>query len=147
MLTIQVTLPRDRTRLGTLICGDFTCACLGKSDSLTAHKNGNHSRDPLKQFGDTPLGTYTVSIGPVGWPMSSYGTHPVLTMDPTGGDALVAESVGKRSGLLIHGGALNREGKLRPTFGCIRVRNEHQKELVDRVKRAGGTALLIVSEG
>lgn len=146
MLTVEVRLPKDRTKLGTLSCGDFSCACLGKSDNLTAKKNGNPGRDPLKQFGDTPLGTYTVSIGPVAWPVTAYGIHPVLRIDPTGGDALVAESEGKRSGLLIHGGALNHHGQLRPTFGCIRVRNEHQKELVSRVKQAGGTALLIVTE-
>lgn len=146
MLTIEVRLPADRTRLGVLTLGDFTCPCLGKADNLTAKKNNNPSRDPLKQFGDTPLGTYLLSLGPVAWPVTAYGTVPVLIMEPIDGPALVAKEVGKRSGLLTHGGALNNQGQLRPTFGCIRVRNEHQKELVERVKKAGGSAHLIVTE-
>lgn len=146
MLTIEVRLPADRNQLGTLTCGDFTCPCLGKADNLNAKRNGNPTRNPLQQFGDTPTGIYNVAIGPVAWPVSVYGTHPVLRMDPVDGAALVAERDGKRSGLLIHGGALNQQGRLRPTFGCIRVRNEHQKELVERVRKAGGSALLIVTE-
>lgn len=147
MLIINVRLPRDRTQLGTLTCGDFSCSCLGKADNATAARNGNRSRNPLMRFGDTPLGEYDITIGPVGWPMGTYGTHPILDMEPTAGDALVAKLEGKRSGLATHGGALNRQGRLRPTFGCIRVRNEHQKALLDLVRAAGGTAKMIITEG
>jgi hypothetical protein len=132
MLQIQVRVPRDRTRLGVLelidaggktILGPVDCYC--KADNASAAKFGNPSRNPERSHGDTPTGGYNafVSTPPASFGpeyLKKYGPNAFLVMDPTSGQALRAKQNG-RHGLLVHGGALNAQGKLRPTFGCVRV--------------------------
>jgi hypothetical protein len=99
---------------------------LGKSDNAAAARRGNPSRDPTRPFGDTPAGEYACAIGRPGAVTAElerkYGPHGWIALDPIAGQALQAKRNG-RFGLLIHGGALNAKGRLRPTHGCIRMFN------------------------
>jgi lipoprotein-anchoring transpeptidase ErfK/SrfK len=64
--------------------------------------------------------------------LKKFGPNPFIVLDPTSGPALRAKQNG-RHGLLIHGGDLNAQGKLRPTFGCVRVFNKDMKDLLKKL--------------
>ena len=72
------------------------------------------------------------------WPQKSYGPNGAIRLKALGGDALMAESLG-RSGLLIHGGTTGTEkywrgkGALRATHGCIRLSNKDVKKLMELI--------------
>lgn len=129
-IQIRVILPVDRTQYGTLqvsddagtaLAGPFDC--YGKSDNLSAKAKGNPTRDPTRSFGDTPTGKYRGFVNDMARTPANdktYGPQGVISLDPQSGQAKVAKENG-RFGLLIHGGALNAAGRLRPTFGCVRV--------------------------
>lgn len=123
---VFVTLPHDRATTGfiMLIAGGKTLAgpfrVLGKADDEMAAKKGNPDRDPTQPFGDTPTGDYTATLGTRA---ASYGPNGVIELSPASGNALTAEENG-RDGLLIHGGKPNKLGKLRPTYGCLRVADD-----------------------
>jgi hypothetical protein len=144
MPTISVSLPADRTKLGTLqlladdgtlIAGPYSA--YGKADGQTASLQGNPSRSSFLPFGDTPAGTYAVpgleATGDGTTRSShSYGPNGAIRLNPTGGDASTAAIVG-RLYLLIHGGDLNGSGQLRPTNGCIRLSNADMLSLLNAI--------------
>lgn len=115
-MKIEVRLPSDRTKTGTLKLIDDTTgltlfgpvSVLGRAARSDATAHGNPTGDPLKPYGDTPLGTYSVmSIltngGNPSRPTAQYGQSGSIRLDPTGGDAAKAKANG-RTGLLIHAG-------------------------------------------
>lgn len=136
--TIDVQLPADRTGLGRLRLLDSSDAAVfgpipayGKADNAAARAHGNPTRDPLKPWGDTPLGVYRCTLATVAVTPTierKYGPFGYIVLDPLSGPALVARQNG-RFGLLIHAGALNAQGKLRPTFGCVRIADGDMKNL------------------
>ncbi|AGY59294.1 glucosaminidase domain-containing protein [Gloeobacter kilaueensis] len=147
MVKIHVYLPDDRRQVGRLqlvddndeiITGPFPV--LGKADNQAAAANGNPSRDPLRKNGDTPLGTYRVSeVRPTDnehYPNHSYGPYGFLPLIAVSGQALHAAQNG-RAGLGIHAGDPGTGGKLRPTYGCLRLFNDNQKQLVAALKNEG----------
>jgi hypothetical protein len=141
-MRILIRLPKDRRRVGRLTlegaAAGFSCPCLGRADQIRAEAAMNPTRDPLRKFGDTPAGTYAGAIGPT-WADKerSYGPHPVIRLEPTGGPAAQAKANG-RDGLLIHGGAPAMDGQsLRPTNGCVRVSNSDQAAIVAALRAAG----------
>lgn len=145
MPTIVVSLQADRTKLGTLqlladdgslIAGPFSA--YGKADGQTANLQGNASRNTLLPFGDTPAGTYAVpgleaTGGATNRSSHSYGPNGAIRLNPTGGDADTAATLGGRQYLLIHGGDLNGSGQLRPTNGCIRLSNVDMVSLLNAI--------------
>jgi hypothetical protein len=142
-LKIVVNLPADRKQYGrlSLIDADGTVlfgpvSVLGKSDNQSAAAHGNPSRDPVKPFGDTPTGTFQCMLGKAGQLTQqlthSYGPYGWISLDPQTGQALQAKQNG-RFGLLIHGGDLNAQGRLRPTFGCIRMFNPDLGKLLQTI--------------
>ena len=94
---------------------------------------GRGSRGPgdtsFLSRGNTPTGTYqgTEFVETEDWNQASYGPWGAVRLKPTSGDALLAEDIFGRRGLLIHGGALAPsgfwEGGLKPTWGCLRLAN------------------------
>lgn len=129
---IVITLPENRYNPGSLSVYDnegtklFWCMCLGKADNGKARREGNPTRDPLKQYGDTPTGTYE-KTRIVRLPEGRVGIGEYwITLDPIGGDAQIAEDNGRHS-LGIHGGRGN--DRLVPTLGCIRAADKHMHEL------------------
>ncbi|MBS1825574.1 MAG: L,D-transpeptidase [Acidobacteria bacterium] len=154
MATIQVQLPRDRRQFGSLSVMDSAGADLagpfevfGKADNAAAAARGNPTRDPTRSFGDTPTGRYRGFINKLERTPANermYGPQGVITLDPLSGQAKVAKENG-RFGLLIHGGALNAAGRLRPTFGCLRLANESMQSVLAAVEN-GGPIEVVVKE-
>jgi hypothetical protein len=141
-MLITVTLPRDRTQLGTLIVKDkfnnsvLSTYCLGLSDEAFAASFNNVDKNPLKLGGNTPYGSYKCVIelfkNPTEQDIHSYGPNGLIHLNALSGDAIIACSplnkntgLGGRSGICLHGGVLNgayTQWKfLRPTHGCIRI--------------------------
>lgn len=117
---LDVLLPRDRSHPGELR--------VAEDGQLLAvfPVLGRGSRGPGSTWhlanGNTPTGDYDGRFEtPSGWPRHSYGRWGVVRLVPVSGNALMAQSVFGRTGLLIHAGGLNAQGGLRPTYGCLRV--------------------------
>ena len=110
--------------------------CYADADGAAAAAHGNPTEDPLRAFGDHPVGLYLVIA--VRWSTTEserqkYG--PVrLRLDPLAGDALKAKRNG-RDGLCIHGGPLAADGRLRATNGCLRTDDETAIALAKAVER------------
>src|SRR3990167_9006497 len=138
---LQSRLPADRTRAGTLwmeedgtvVWGPVPCLAQADNAGATAHKNP--SRDPLRPYGDHPLGRYRITAWvPTGTDpkeVREYCPHGKLVLDPIAGPALEAKQNG-RYALLLHGGAVGGpyEHGFRPTFGCLRMRDLDMVTLV-----------------
>jgi len=136
-LTLNAILPKDRMKLGRfyLVASDGTRLIdgrpvLGKSDNLAAIQHGNPEHDPLKPFGDTPLGLYQCVVIPPSPNWDSYGPNRRILLVPKSGPCVAAEAPpGNRRGLEWHGGKVNPAfakiwDSLRPTDGCLRSHDE-----------------------
>lgn len=144
MAKLIVSLPEDRGYAGTLrvengrgrvLAGPFPVC--GRADGAAARRHDNRARNPLLPFGDTPLGRYrVVGVLPGGtdWPADRFGPHGVVVLQPTAGEAALADANG-RFHLLIQGGRLGRGRRLRPTNGALRLANRDQKRLIDLLRR------------
>jgi len=134
---LRAVFPKDRDRTGKLrveqdgqLLAEFTA--LGRGS-----RGGGETS--LLENGNTPAGDY-VAPGvetTAGRDQKSYGPWGAVRLSPIGGRALLAERIGHRSGLLIHGGSLGGagywrgSGALRATHGCIRLSNDDMKRLKD----------------
>lgn len=154
-MELVAIFPKDRTKLGTIEARNGASLIesfqmYAKSDNAEAAKHGNASRNPLKPFGDTPTGTWNVRTGKAftsAADVRTYGPNPVFTLWPTGGQALASHGPNnRRTGIWLHGGALNASGGLRPTFGCLRVHNETMARLHDLAKQHGPITTLETKE-
>ena len=118
--------------------------CLGKADDAMAKQKGNPSRNPERQYGDTPTGVWRMSIGIVMANANTYGPNKVLVMWPTAGQALTAYGPpGKRNGIWTHGGKPNLAGGLRPTYGCIRLFDKDMARLHEYFAQYGQTQAML----
>lgn len=159
-MRLDILLREDRTRPGTLTVmaertgraalGPFDC--LGKADSAQARSHGNPERNPEYPYGDTPLGEWLVTdVVPTGTPgltARSYGPFGALNLEPVAGQCVRAYANG-RHGIWIHAGDPSAAGRLRPTYGCVRLSNEDMQRLVAAVRgplRRSGVALSIRQE-
>jgi hypothetical protein len=152
MYQITIRLPCNRDYAGTLkledakgklIAGPFHI-CARAHDEL-AQANGNPDRIPVLPFGDMPLGEYQITqiipSGP-GTPYDSdeFGSAGIVFLQPRHGEAVLADANG-RFIFLIQGGALSRNGALRPTDdGSLRLSNRDQRKLVGILRRVGAGA-------
>lgn len=128
---IRIYLPDDRFLPGRLQYWSpasqllFSCDCLGRSAGILDALTGTVRRDPLKYRGNTPLGGYALTfVSHLAKPIAGIGSI-WIGLDPISGEALKAEQNG-RTGLGIHGG---RGETLKPTHGCIRLRDTDMREL------------------
>lgn len=139
-MNVRISLPADRTKLGTLAVCDEAGAIVagpfpadGKSDNAAAIAANNPTRNPEHPMGDTPLGEYTGRISAVvdspasrrsyGLPDES-GSIPIMALDPQPGNTQAWRAfLNKRAGLAIHCGDANGDGGLRSTHGCVRLSN------------------------
>jgi hypothetical protein len=142
MIRLHARLPKDRTAEGTLWVTDEAGAmvggparCRGKADNQEAIAHDNPARDPLKPFGDHPLGVYRVVEVDriVDQEQRRHFGRVFLKLRPVSGDAFTAAQ-NARSGFGIHGGPLLDDGRLRPTNGCLRTENTFVGTLADRVE-------------
>lgn len=152
-LVIKVQLPTNRWQAGLLQLERVTGETLlqdinvyGKADNSRAAAEGNPNRDTTLPYGDTPEGTYSapraVATGDgTAYSAYSYGPNGAIVLAPESGDAMAAKENG-RVGLLIHGGDLNSQGKLRATHGCLRLSNEDMSKLISAIREAGNNPIL-----
>jgi lipoprotein-anchoring transpeptidase ErfK/SrfK len=110
----------------------------------------NHpSLSPFTYAGNTPTGDY-ISPGVVdtsGWNQASYGPWGGIRLTAVAGDALLAQDVFGRKGLLIHGGAPGRFDGYRSTLGCLRVSDNDMRTLVALISNAANNASAMRCEG
>jgi hypothetical protein len=149
MHQITIRLPSNRDFAGTLkledakgklIAGPFH-VCARAHDEL-ARANGNPDRLPVLPFGDMPLGEYQISqivkSGPgTPYDRDEFGLAGVVFLQPKHGEAALADANG-RFIFLIQGGALSRNGALRPTEdGSLRLSNRDQRRFIRILRRIG----------
>lgn len=106
---------------GAILAGPFRCR--GEADNANAAEHANVTEDPTKVGGDHPYGVYRVVDlveGPT--PEHSYGPF-FFRLSPVSGEALEAWKNGRR-GVGAHGGDLDAQGRLRATYGCLRMTND-----------------------
>lgn len=148
---VKIQLPTDRKKTGMLTLVDATTGLtlfgpapvLGRAARNTAAARGNAAADPLRPFGDTPTGTYNVNNivkngAGTTRPVLQYGESGSIVLDPSAGDALTAKNNG-RTGILIHAGrhansSVVAPNALKPTNGCIRMRDWDLNLLIDAIK-------------
>ena len=143
-MTIQIRLPADRAKPGTLELlsagGDILSGpwpAVGKADPALGADYGNPSCDRMQSFGDAPTGGYEVIalLPPAAEErgVMLVGPNGVIQLRPISGEAAEADRQGRTS-LLIHGG---RE-HLASTDGSIRIPDEGMAELVSFIPARPG---------
>ncbi|WP_151737702.1 L,D-transpeptidase ['Paenibacillus yunnanensis' Narsing Rao et al. 2020] len=151
---IIVNLPANRDNKGSLKMYDGSGAlvfgpveALGRGTNMAS--NGYDHTNWIEENSDTPTGVYAASVIDPGTPTSSYGSYQRVAMDPTSGNALLAENNG-RFGIMIHGGDASKETNaswypLRPTYGCVRISNSNQNALINKIAAVGGSGKVTVN--
>ena len=141
MFVLTIALPAERGSCGRLSLakegGEVLLSAIvvaGRASSALAKARGNAARDPILPYGDAPTGTYRcggVYASGDGTALAArhYGPHGVLMLTPVSGQGLLAQSAGRQS-LLIHGGPLGPQGRLRSTAGALRLANEDMQVLL-----------------
>ena len=144
---LDVLLPRNRNypgwirvNLDGVPAGEFRVLGRG-STKIKGQPTGNPTLSPLMYAGNTPTGDYVspAMVSTTGWDRDSYGPWGAIRLKAVGGEALLAERLG-REGLLIHGGSEGRFDGFRPTLGCLRLQNADMKELAGIISGAGDNA-------
>ena len=149
-MRIKISLPENRDYAGhlevldsggTVIFGPVPAAGRAHDELATAH--GNASRSPLRPYGDTPLGSYTVggiieSGTGTGLEAESFGSQGVVLLEPGSGPCAFADAHG-RLRLFIQGGG--DHDVLRVTAGAVRLRDRDQRQLVALMRRESGRVL------
>jgi hypothetical protein len=132
---LHIELPANRDYTGTisLLADDGNCvagpfAICGRSGDQLASEHGNPSRTTTLPYGDTPLGIYrVVAFAPTGtgtkYRRDLFGAHGAFILHAVSGDAALAEANG-RFEILIHGGPLSPDGRLRATSGGMRIADD-----------------------
>lgn len=104
---------------------------------------GRGSRGPgdtsFQSRGNTPIGKYSGTFADtIEWPHKSYGPWGGIRLKALSGDAMLAESIIGRKGLMVHGGSMGGKdywrgaGSLRATYGCLRISN-YDMRLLSRI--------------
>lgn len=147
-MKLLVTLPPNRAYSGYFLATDddgvllASGRCLGKSDNGQAARHNNPDRDPTKEYGDTPTGDYHPTKA-VMWAFENKFGKGWIPIDGATGQAMAAME-GGRSGLAIHAGRMYSDGRLTPTYGCVRVSTVDFDKIV--AAAAGGEILVTVIE-
>ena len=139
MSKLVIVVPAGRSAEGrAVLLGDDGKArlapfpVLATAGRASAVRHGNPERDWRRPFGHTPTGSYLVAGAlPPGHPARS----GALVLAPHGGDALDALRAG-RTRFLLHGGTADSSGRLRPTFGGLRVSDPDLATLLRAINEA-----------
>src|SRR6185503_17365231 len=111
---------------------------LGTASRRVSRRHGNLDHDRLLPFGDPPTGDYTVRATlPPGVPHARFphlGLAGALVLTPVDGEAAVAA----RRRVLLHGGRLDQDGRLRRTRGGLRVADADLDALLEAIDVARG---------
>ncbi len=128
-LHLRVVVPKNRNLSGRMTV-EQSGRILRSIQVLARGVRGDET-SVFGEFGNTPPGVYDGSRfqETFAWPQKSYGPWGAVSLEAISGDALLAQDVFRRTGLLIHGGTLGGrgywrgKGQLRITQGCLRVSN------------------------
>jgi len=129
---------------GAIAVGPFRV--LGTASRRVSRRHGNLDHDRLLPFGDPPTGGYTVRATlPPGVPHARFphlGLAGALVLTPVDGEAAVAA----RRRVLLHGGRLDQDGRLRRTRGGLRVADADLDALLAAIERtrSAGDPLSVV---
>jgi hypothetical protein len=147
---LNVLLPRNRDHPGWIrleIDGEPEAEfhVLGRGSTTVGGKpiSKHPTLSPFAHAGNTPTGEY-VSPGIVSttaWNQDSYGPWGAIRLKAVAGDAILAQDIFGRKGLLIHGGAPGRFDGYRSTLGCLRLNNCDMERLIQLISNAGNRAL------
>ena len=148
MMKLRLQVPSDRegtaaatlTHSGHHVTFDDAAA---SAHALIAKKLGNAECDPLRVGGHPPLGSYRLLATQAleGEQRGEYGAH-ALVFEPVSGKALEAESFG-RLGLLVYGGRLGKDGRLRRTQGGVRLTDLLLDRVVSSLNATPGAELVL----
>jgi hypothetical protein len=141
MYQIIIQLPQDRSKTGEIhlenpngqiIAGPFRA--LGLSPAFLALTKGNRDRNPLRPYGNMPLGDYEiVAIYPTGsgtpFEEKQYGTKGIIVLAPVAGDGAIAQR-NKREKFLIVGSPASDEENLKATDVGVRISDRAMAALV-----------------
>jgi hypothetical protein len=142
MYQIIIQLPQNRSIEGDIhlenpdgqiIAGPFRA--LGLSPAFLALIKGNRDRNPLRPYGNMPLGDYEiVAIYPTGsgthFEEKQYGTRGIIVLAPVAGDGAIAQRNGREKFLIV-GNLINDEENLRSTSEGVRISARAMGALVD----------------
>jgi hypothetical protein len=154
-MLIRIELPCDRDYCGRLWVLDdaggiaFGPAwCAGLANEAAAVRRGNDSRSCLLPYGDTPLGQYRlrriISMRGVNdRALQQFGRFGIVSLGATGGQALMADSVG-RFEIWIHGGCSAPDGRLANANGSVRLADPDILGLLNVLKGHEGAFCEIV---
>src|SRR4051812_7606720 len=154
-MLIRIELPRDRDFCGRLLvlddAGTITFGpewCAGRADDAAALRRGNDSRSCLLPYGDTPLGHYRlrrfISMRDASdRALKQFGRFGIVSLGATGGQALMADSVG-RFEIWIHGGYAAPDGRLASTNGSVRLADPAMQAMLQVLKGHEGALCEIV---
>lgn len=134
MIHLNVLLPRNRNSTGWLrVERDGVPLCEFRVLGRGSRGPGDTS---LLIQGNTPTGEYRGSFEEtMNRSVKSYGPWGAVRLKPVSGEAVLAEDIFGRRGLLIHGGSLGGPGywrgkaSLRATYGCLRLSNGDMQSL------------------
>ncbi|HEY1697024.1 MAG TPA: hypothetical protein VGG39_32920 [Polyangiaceae bacterium] len=148
MSKLVIVVPAGRRRCGRalLLGSDGSTRAgplrvLATASGWAAKRHDNEARDWRKPFGHTPTGSYLVAgslppgVAPHPRRWRRFGMLGALVLQPAGGDALEAAKAGRRR-FLVHGGPEDRRGRLRPTFGGLRLSDSDLNVLLRAVNDA-----------
>jgi hypothetical protein len=146
---IEVVLPADRSKLGTIQAIDTLTGlpvwgpnfCYGRADRGVAKQHGNDGAVSTKKFGDTPTGSYQITgLRPVTEAEKpKYGAQDALKIDGVSGNAMIRKANGTND-LRIHGGRPTLgTALLRPTNGCLRLLDIEMQDLLAAVVADGNS--------
>jgi hypothetical protein len=135
-MKIRIGLPENRDYAGRLEVLDASGAVVfgpipaaGRAHDELAAGHGNVPRNPLRPYGDTPLGTYTVR-GVV---------ESAVVLEPASGQAALADAHGRfRFFIQGGGGDGGDDGGLPATAGGVRLHDRDLEQLLALVRRASG---------
>ena len=144
MFILTIALPVARSHCGSLTLAQeggnillSAVAVAGRASAALAKARGNGVRDPVLPYGDAPTGTYRwggiyASGDGTALPARHYGPHGIIMLTPVSGQGLLAQGAGRQV-LLIHGGPLGPQGRLRSTAGALRLANEDMQILLEQL--------------
>lgn len=136
---LTVMLSSRRNQSGILIAKERSSGrVLGTFEALGRGSQGPGDTQ-MTVDGNTPTGEYQVERmdATADWNQSSYGPNGALRLRPVSGNAIAAEQIVGRQGLLVHGGSPGADGywrgggELRATHGCLRLRDQDVKRLAN----------------
>ena len=135
-ILIEVVLPKNRRYLGSLRLIQNRRE-LSRYKVLGRGARKEKGNTVFLENGNTPTGTYKGTLKFRTNDFERFGKNGAVELFPKSGDARIAQDIFGRENLQIHGGR-SKWGPLikRNTFGCLRMKDNDVKDMVDKILKA-----------